>query len=78
MDWTNFHPDYKMRQNPLWNLRPLLSHGLISVVGDDENQRFFITPVGELKLIHMAEKKEAYMRKNLARNAQRLNNMSED
>lgn len=76
MDWTRFHPEYRMRQSPLWNIRPLLAHGLVEVVGTDENQRFFITPMGELKLIHMAEAKVESERKRLSQNAQHLKDYS--
>ena len=73
-DWTNFHPEYRMRQNPLWNIRPLLNYGLLMVVGDDENQRFFITQAGEMKLIHLAEAKAEREHKRLSEHAAHLKN----
>jgi hypothetical protein len=56
-DWNNFHPEYRMRKTTFEDLTVLAKYGLI-VCSQEENQRFFITQRGELKLIHMAEKKE--------------------
>lgn len=72
-DWTRFHPDFKMRSHPKECIDKLLKYGLIRVEEGRDNQRFFITQHGEMKLIHMAEAQQEKVRKELIANARHLN-----
>jgi hypothetical protein len=72
-DWIRFHPDFKMRSHPKECIDKLLKYGLIEFVEERQDQRFFITPHGEMKLIHMAEAQQERVRKELIANARHLN-----